>query len=264
MDRALSLLLLVLAAGDPRGELPPGPAGDTVRRSIAHHGGMAAWAGKTTVQFHKTTTKFAADGKVDRRPTQLHRYVLRPRLRARVDWDEDGKHIVLINDGGQGVKFVDGTRATADADVNQARGVTFGSHYVFNMPFKLADPGAQLAPAASRRLADHTFVDAVRVTYAPGAGDAGGLHTWTYFFEARSGRLTANHLTYAPGKYDYTEYHDDIVVDGITLARRRLGFDGDATGRRKGPRTSEIVYEDVAFDVPLDPGIFSPPAPPRR
>ena len=262
MNPAVALLFVVLGAGDPLDTLPPGAAGATVRRAIAHHGGMAAWAGKTTVQFHKTTTKFGPDGKADRRPTQFHRYVLRPRLRARIEWEEDGKRIVLINDGGQGVKFVDGRPATAAADVNQARGVTFGSHYVFNMPFKLADPGAQLAPAAARRLTDGTRVDAVRVTYAPGTGDAGGMHTWTYFFDARSGRLTANHLTYAPGKYDYTEYHDDIVVDGITLARRRLGFDADGSGRRKGPRTSEIVYEDVKFDVPLDDALFA--APPAR
>ena len=263
MTGAVALFLLVASAGDPADPPPAGPAGDIVRRAIAHHGGMAAWAGKTTVQFRKTTTKFGSDGKVDRRPTQFHRYVLRPRLRVRIDWEEDGKQIVVINDGGQAVKFVDGRPAIGVADVNQARGVSFGSHYVFNMPFKLADPGATLAPAPSRRLPDGTSVDAVLVTYAPGVGDAGGMHTWTYFFDARSGRLTANHLTYGPGQHDYTEYHDDIVVDGITLARRRLGFGADGA-RRKGPRTSEIVYEDVKFDAPLEPGIFAAPAPPAR
>ena len=68
---------------------------------------------------------------------------------------------------------------------------------------------------------------------------------------------------YEPGKYDYTEYHDDMVVDGITLARRRLGFGADAT-RRKGKQTSEIVYEDVKFDVPLAPSLFAAPLPPAR
>ena len=255
----ITLLSLLLVTADPSPTLPGGAAGATLRRAMAHHGGFEAWAAKTSVQFRKTTTRFGADGKVDRRPTQLHRYLLRPRLRARVEWEEDGRQIVLINDGGQGVKFVDGRPATAEADVNQARGVTFGSHYVFNMPFKLADPGAQLAAGSSRRLPDGTSVDAVRVTYGPGVGDAGGMHAWTYFFDARSGRLTANHLTYGPGKHDYTEYHDDMVVDGITLARRREGYDADAS-RRKGARTSEIVYEDVKFDVPLDAALFAAPA----
>ena len=261
MTGLAAALVLVLGAGDPPGTDVAGPAGDAVRRSIAHHGGMAAWAAKTSVQFRKTTTRFGKDGKVDRRMAQFHRYVLRPRLRARIEWEEDGKQVVLINDVGQAVKYVDGRLATAEADVNQARSATFGSHYVFNMPFKLADPGAQLAPAGRRRLPDGTLVDAVRVTYAPGAGDAAGMHTWTYFLDARNGRLTANHLMYGPGQYEYTEYHDDVVVDGITVARRRLGFGADGS-RRKGTRTSEIVYEDVKFDVPLDARHFaSRPAP---
>ena len=258
----IALLSLFLLAADPP-TLPSNAAGAAVGRAFAHHGGFEAWAAKSSVQFRKTTTRFGPDGKIDRRPTQFHRYLLRPRLRARIEWEEDGKQIVLINDGGQGVKFVDGQPATAVADVNQARGVSFGSHYVFNMPFKLMDPGAKLAAAMPRTLPDGTRVDAVRVTYAPGVGDAGGMHTWTYFFDARSGRLTANHLTYAPGKHDYTEYHDDMVVDGITLARRRLGFEADAT-RRKGERTSEIVYEDVKFAVPLDASVFAAPRPPAR
>jgi hypothetical protein len=41
-------------------------------------------------------------------------------------------------------------------------------------------------------------VEKVRVTYEKGAGDAGGLHTWTYYFDSRSARLTANHLNYGP------------------------------------------------------------------
>jgi hypothetical protein len=264
MTGAATLLFFVLGAGDPLDNLPAGAAGDAVRRAIKHHGGMGAWTGKTTVQFRKTTTRYAADGKAARGPTQFHRYVLDPRMRARIEWEEDGRKIVLINDGGLGVKLVDGRPATATSDVNQARNVTFGSHYVFNMPFKLADPGAQLASAARRRLPDGTLADAVRVTYAPGAGDAAGMHTWTYFFDARNARLTANHLMYGPGQYEYTEYHDDMVVDGITIARRRLGFGADGS-RRKGPQTSEIVYEDVKFDVPLDARLFAlPPAPSAR
>lgn len=263
MIESPTLLALFLLAADPLATMPSDGAGRTVRRAMEHHGGFTAWAGKKTVQFRKTTTRFGADGTVDRRPTQLHSYVLQPRFRARVEWQEGGKQVVLINDGGQGVKFVDGRPATAEADVNQARGVTFGSHYVFNMPFKLADPGTRLEAAGSRRLPGGTRVDAVRVTYDKGAGDAGGMHNWTYMFDARTGRLTANHLHYGKDQYDYTEYHDDMVVDGITLARRRLGFAADAI-RRKGPRTSEIVYEDVKFDVPLDEKLFAAPRPLAR
>jgi len=259
MTTPATLALLAVFAADP----PPAVKGDAaavVRQSIDHHGGIAAWAAKKTVQFKKTTTRFAKDGSVERRRVQLHRYVLRPRFKARVEWEEDGKAIVNVNDGAVAWKLVDGRPATATEDVNQARNGTFGSHYVFNMPFKLLDPGASLALTGRRRLPGGVLADAVRVTYGPGVGDAGGMHTWTYFIDAKSGRLTANHLTYGPSQYDYTEYHDDVVADGITIARRRLGYAADARGR-VGPRMSEIVYDDVRFDVPLDDGLFAPRVP---
>lgn len=248
--------LLALAAGAAAGALPARSAGDVVGQAIARHGGHDAWAARSTVRFHKTTTRFSPDGKADRRPTQLHRYRLRP-FRARIEWQEEGRSVVLVNDGRQAVKLVDGAPARETADLNQARNVTFGSHYVFNMPWKLADPGVHLSIAGPRTLPAGASATGVRVEYEKGAGDAGGMHVWTYFFE-KDGRLAANHLTYGPERHEWTEYHDDVVVAGLTIARRRLGFEADARSRR-GTRASEIVYEDVAFDVPMEDALFVVP-----
>lgn len=101
------------------------------------------------------------------------------------------------------------------------------------------------------------------MSYEKGAGDAGGLHTWTYYFDSKSGRLCANHLTYGPEKYDYTEYHDDKTVEGLRLSTRRLGYRADAR-RKTGSPFSEIRYDDVVFNGDMPAGLFSPAALPLR
>jgi len=167
--------------------------------------------------------------------------------------------MLLVNNGRQAWKLVDGREATSEEDRNQARNATFGSHYVFAMPFKLTDPGVRLEYAGHAKLADGTETQRILVTYEKGAGDAGGLHTWTYSFDEKTGRLAANHLNYAPGKYDFTEYLDDRMFEDLRLASRRLGYNADESGKT-GPKISETLYEDIQFNVELPESLFAPPA----
>lgn len=251
---ALSLLGLATETRSPVESLPSGRAGDTVRQAIAYAGGWQAWEAKRTVQFRKTTRHVRPDGSAESERVQIHRYRLHPSFAARIEWEEAGKNVVLVNDGREAVKFVDGKRAAGQDETNGARNSTFGSHYVFCMPFKLTDPGARLADAGQAKIGG-SLARAVRVTYDNGSGDAGGLHTWTYYFDAKSGRLVANHLNYEPGKYDFTEYLDERLIDGLRLATRRYGYGADARGK-VGPRVSEIEYEEIRFDVPLADSLF--------
>lgn len=228
-----------------------------VQRAIDYAGGFRAWDSKKSLEFKKTVTRLNADGSVLLRRVEHHRYRLKPSFGARIERDEDGKKVLMINNGRTAWKFVDGQQAQTQADVNGARGATFGSHYVIGMPFKLLDPGVHLADAGKQKIAD-SMADGVRATYDKGVGDAGGFHIWTYYFDTKTGRLTANHLNYETDKYDYTEYYDDKEFSGVRLATRRKAYNADAR-RKIGPETSEITYEDVRFDVPVDDSMFRPP-----
>ena len=255
-----AVLALGLApdAKAPLDRLPADAAGAIVRRSIDHTGGWGAWAAKKTVQFKKTVTVFNEDGSIKRKRVQLHRYELSPGMKGRVEWEEDGKKYVLVNSGYHAAKLVDGQLATTVKDNNEARGATYGSHYVFGMPFKLTDAGVHLAHVGTEKLPGGVVAEKVRVTYDKGAGDSGGLHTWWYYFDKKTGRLVANNLKFEADKYDYTEYADERPVAGLLLPMKRFGFAGNAKGKT-GRKTNEILYEDVRFDVPFAPALFELP-----
>ncbi len=229
-----------------------------IDKAIAHAGGFEAWNGMRTLQFRKTNTRFNPDGSVLSSRVQLHNYRMGPSPQMRIEWEDNGSKILMINNGKEAWKFVDGKRATKQEDINSARGSTFGAHYVFGMPWKLRDPGTQLADGGKQTLEDGTVVQKVRTTYAKGAGDAGGMHTWTYMFDPETGRIVCNHLEYAPGKFDWTEYYDEKPVGRLIFSTRRVGYNADANGR-VGPKLSETLYEDIQSNVDLPANLFDLP-----
>ncbi len=229
-----------------------------VDKAIERAGGWAAWIGTRTIQFRKTTVRFGPDGKATDTRVQYHKYVLQPSPQMRIEWESNGSKGLVINDGQQAWKFVNGKPATTQEDINGARGNTFGSHYVFGIPFKLRDPGTGLEDAGTMTMDDGTLVRKVRAIYGKGVGDAGGLHTWTYMFDPQTGRLACNHLEYAPGKYDWTEYFDEKPFGSLVMATRRVGYDANANGK-VGPKRSETTYEEIKTNVEFPRAWFKPP-----
>lgn len=258
----VAAILLVSACTDSQ-EAPSGPpnlpndrAGEVVKKAIEFAGGWQTWQQQKTVSYHKTTVNYNDDGSVKNQRTQLHRYRLRPDLKVRMEWQEDGVAHLLLNDQYYAYRFRDGEAISDSNLVNGARNATFGSHYVFCMPFKLADPGVRLEFVGRIRLDTGHLVDKVKTTYLPGTGDAAGLHTWTYYFDAADGRLRANLLEFNSGHFLYSEYLDHQVIDEIHMPTRRLGYRSNADGK-KLLKASEITYDSVTFNLPLEADLFA-------
>lgn len=226
-----------------------------VEKAIAHAGGWDAWMNTRSIQFRKTIVRYEPDGKVKETRVQYHKYLLHPSPKMRIDWEMNGSKGIMINDGQQAKKYANGKEMTAQEEINAARGNTFGSHYVFCMPFKLRDPGTILADGGAATLEDGTVVQKIRTTYEKGAGDAGGMHTWTYMFDPQTGRLAANHLEYEPGKFDWTEYSDEKPVGALLLSTKRVGYDADANGR-VGPKRSETTYDEIQTNIDFSKTLF--------
>lgn len=229
-----------------------------VEKAIANAGGWDAWMKTRSIQFRKTIVRYEPDGKVKETRVQYHKYLLHPSPRMRIDWEMNGSKGIMINDGQQAKKYANGKELTAQEEINAARGNTFGSHYVFCMPFKLRDPGTVLADGGTVTLEDGTVVQKIRTTYEKGAGDAGGMHTWTYMFDPQTGRLVCNHLEYEVGKYDWTEYFDEKSIGAMLLSTRRIGYGADANGKI-GPKRSETTYDEIQTDVEFPKDAFKFP-----
>ncbi|HSH37296.1 MAG TPA: DUF6503 family protein [Chthoniobacterales bacterium] len=229
-----------------------------VEQAIEHAGGWDAWMNTKTVQFRKTTVRFNEDGTVRETRVQFHKYLLHPSPQMRIEWESNGSQGVFLNDGQQTCKFVNGRPSADQADTNAARNNTFGSHYVFAMPFKLRDPGTNLEDAGAMTLEDGTVVQKIRTTYDKGAGDAGGMHTWIYMIDPQTGRLLANHLQYEADKWDWTEYYDEKPLVSLLISTRRVGYAADANGKI-GPKRSETIYDQLESNVEFPRDLFKAP-----
>jgi hypothetical protein len=252
-----SILLPLLIAFGVAGAQEPTPQ-QLVDKAIQHAGGWDAWMNTKTLQFRKTTVRYNEDGTEKERRVQFHKYILHPSPKMRIEWESNGSQGVFLNDGQQAWKLVNGKPSAEQADTNAARNNTFGSHYVFGMPFKLRDPGTNLEDGGTITLEDGALVQKVRTSYAKGAGDAGGMHTWTYMFDPQTGRLVANHLQYEAEKWDWTEYYDEKPVGQMLLSTRRVGYAADANSRI-GPKRSETLYDQIETNVEFPKDLFNGP-----
>lgn len=240
----------------PMERLPDDEAGTLVRRAIEYAGGWEAWENAQSLDYRKTTVYFDEAGAEQERVEQRHRYILHPTPMMRIEYEDDGRDVLLVNDGDEAWKWIDEERATSDADRDHAWNSTFGSHYVMGMPFKLTDPGAVLT-YAGRDTIDGTPVEAVRVEYEDGAGSAAGMHTWTYYFAADDARLIANHLRYGDGPtdYDLTQYEEIREIGGIRIPMRRVSYHSNAEAEKLS-KVSAYLNEDVRINAPMPDSLF--------
>ena len=252
------LALLASPPPTPLERLPQNAAGAAVRRAIEHAGGWSAWEVKKTAELKRTTRRHRPDGSVDETRTEVHRYRLRPAFGVRIESEEHGKKVLFVNNGRFASKVVDAREDLSLASGREARDETFAASFLFGLPFKLTDAGARLESLGQGPLDDGTVAERVRVTYEQGAGDAGGQHTWTYFFDAQSGALRAARADLSPDKSFYFEFLDEKSFDGLRLPTRIRESTMAASGKR-GSLISESTVDELRFNVPLDDSLFAIP-----
>jgi len=254
-------ILSVAAAPSPLERLPHDAAGKIVRQAIAQAGGWDAWASKKNVQLRVSARELKPDGTIASTRVETHRYRLQPELGVRIESDQAGG-ILWVNNGRFASKVAGAAEDFSPAAGLEARDRTFRAEYDFGMPFKLADRGTHLESLGKGPCGPEQQAERVRVTYDPGVGDAGGQHTWTYFFDARTGAWLGTHVDYGSsrgsGRFEVTELSESRSFDGLRLATRRVCLPADANGKT-GPAFSETVYEDVQFNVAMDEGLFAIP-----
>lgn len=230
-------------------QLPNDETGDIVRSVIEAVGGWNTWKNHKTLSFYKTMTYLDSLGNVERTLSQLHEYQLQPQFKARMTWKVGEDNHMVINNGEQAKKYLNGEELTDARSVNQAWNSSFGSHYVISMPYKLTDPGCIPSYEGLDTLTSGEVVHSLKVEYEKGAGSTGGMHDWWYYFSPEDFDLVGNFLIY-DGKYSLTMYRTFEEKGDLRVHKMRHSFISNADRELVQLRT---IYEnvDLQFDVDL-------------
>lgn len=235
-------------------DLPDTDAGTIVKRAIDVAGGWENWTQKKTLSYIKKIQIFDSLGNRQKEVNQLHQYLLRPTFKAFITWEEEADSHQIINNGKQAWKLKNGELKTDETSVNSAWNSSFGSHYMICMPFKLSDPKAILNNEGIDTLATNKIVYSVKVDYEKGAGSAGGMHTWWFYFNKDSHLLAGNFLDHGNGE-SYTQYETFTEVDGIKISHIRKSYKSNAN-RDLLYLSTIYTNEDIQFNLDLDKSLF--------
>ena len=235
-------------AAEARARLEASPAGRVILAATEAHGGLEAWfAGQAlTFRYDYRPVKGPARTSVQTVDLLGSRVYHRLEAPSRGDFAFDGARAWMKLDG---------------AEPFAARFWALTPYYFVAMPFVLGDPGVQLdlldedpAPAG---LED---VDVVRVTFAPGTGDAPGDYYVLYVCKRTRLVLALRYVvTYAPffeGKAvkatpEKLLVYEDLAPAGpLTLARRHT-FYALADGHR-GERVTDAQVSAVEYGAAFD------------
>ena len=209
-------------------QLPNDDAGKIIRDAIQYAGGWDKWLSKKGLTFFKTVNYYDSLGKMTKSSRSLQEINLFTSFKSKASWAENGKQIVVLNNGQQAWRIEDGQIMTDEKSKNSAWNSSFGTHYVTCMPFKLADPGAHFSSEGLIKLPNGKEALSINVTYEDWAGSSGRFHKWKYFFDPKTHQLVAYFLNHGKG-YSFTEYVSDTLVEGIRYAVGRNSYDTDAT-----------------------------------
>tara|TARA_R100000935_G_scaffold21665_1_gene40092 strand:- start:8460 stop:9302 length:843 start_codon:yes stop_codon:yes gene_type:complete len=234
--------------------LPKNEAGDIVRKSIESAGGWEYWNNKKTLTYTKVIQFVDEKGEAEREIKQLHQYKLKPELKMKISWEEEGDNYEIINNSQQAIKYKNGVALEDEESINSAWNSSFGSQYVMCMPFKLTDPGTVLKYEGVDTLKNGKLVHAVKTTYKKGAGSSAGKHIWTYYFDKNSNELLANFLDYGDG-YSYIQNEKIEKNDGIKLNTERKSFKANSIDEIT-QLTTNYRNEDIQFDLKMDDAMF--------
>ncbi len=226
--------------------LPDTEAGDIVGKAIEKMGGMENWESKNTISYNKTIKFFDSIGQQLREVKQLHEYQLKPELKIKISWEEDGDKYYILNNGDEARKYKNNELMMSEEDKNSAWNSSFGSHYVATIPFKLTDEGAVLEYSGIDTLSNGKVVRGVTTTYKQGAGSAAGKHTWIYYFDKDTFEPAGNFLDYGDG-YSFIINESFVEVDGIVLMNNRKSYNTNAEQELLF-LTTEYTYDNYKFN----------------
>ena len=191
-----------------------------IDKSIEAHGGMDAWNQLEKIEYTKKFTLYTEDGKEERTGHQHHITHIFPQYKNNI-----------INVGGTALNY-DGSeysKLLGDSIVTVTAGDTgliYSSFYVIGQPFKLKDPGVELAYQGIDTLLNGKEVHVVQAKYAQADKEN---HLWWYYFDTKDYRCVGNMVDHN-GTYNVIINDSYMEYQGILWNKDRTGYWTDENG----------------------------------
>ncbi len=239
---------------EARARLGATEAGRLIQDAVAAHGGLQRWWTNGPVYF-----RFAYRPLGDRRPIDTYQLIDTWSSRAR-HWLEADTSVGFGWDGATAWRTPPG----ADLPTN-ARFWSLTPYYFIGVPFVLADPGVLLAMDGTMDFEGTTY-DLVRVTFAPGTGDAPDDYYLVLVHPETRRVGGVRYVVSYPGYYPdgghspekLMAYDGVQTIDGIVFPETFRTFTW-ADGR-PGDLVTETSMTDVVFRPATPDSAFAVPA----
>ena len=242
---------------ETRSALERTEAGRLVWQATEAHGGLARWYQNGPLEFQFDYVP-RGDGEERHTVQQINQ------------WNNTARHQAVGQPGSEfgwdGERAWVTTKDTATWNYN-TRFWSTTPYFFLGQPFVLTGGGAQLEKLADKTLDGQTY-DAVKISFAPGTGDAPDDYYIAYFDKDTHRQKVIRYIVSYPGYFAKGEHlpeklmtlHDYTSVDGITLPTRYethwLTEDEGAGEHITDLRVSKIRFRpelDAAhFDVPTN------------
>ena len=238
-----------------RAELDRTPAGRLVWQAMEAHGGLDRWYANGPLEFR---FDYVPRGEGAQRRTM-----------QQVDqWSNRARHQAI---GNPTAEFGwDGKRAwvTAEDTAAFAYNTRFWSttpYFFLAQPFVLTGEGTQLEALGTKLLADKAY-EAVKVTFAPGTGDAPDDYYIAYFDPITHRQEVIRYIVSYPGYFKKGEHlpeklmtmHDFTTVDGIVLPTTYRTH-WLAENEQAGEYITDIAVSELKFRPTLADSWFEVP-----
>lgn len=226
------------------------PADSLVGAWIEAAGGMEAWRGVRTARYTVNTVLYDSAGAVEwMRPRRVELRKTRRGEESRIERPEaEGLYVQVFN-GDTAWATLNGRPLPADHPaVEEAEYVGRDVFYWFGLPFKLRDPGVNLAASEAEDGGNQ-----VRVTFGEGIGAHPGDRYFYYFLDDDPFPEEVHYIEQGSDARSRTLWSDFTRAGPIVYVGVRRWLDAD------GLPTKELRIDDVWINPELSDSLFRAP-----
>jgi len=179
-----------------------------IEKAVETHGSLDAWNNIEQLSFDKETTLFNEDGSIEIKTDQFQLFRPKPKLFGKIEWESNGKDIVIVYDNEQVSKIINDSIITSEDELEKAKNSFFAAQYVIVQPFALLDNNTELTLNGVEDI-EGKNVYSISVKYESDTEDS---NKWTYYIDTNTFEVLFNKVELS----DHTSWVENLTFNTET------------------------------------------------